>query len=697
MINITKTASKLVIGLLISSGLLINSGTMANGLLNHFDGMGPMPEQVQLPEPIDPNYVWDFQGLYFGPQASETPAPTPVNTAGQGNHLNIDDVKSVLAQGINQAGSLGQLATFAVVDRVGNVLAVYRMNGVDTQVTISSTVPVTVETGLDNIVLPSGANGDALAAISKAITGAYLSSSGNAFTTRTAGQIIQENFNPGEGNQPSGPLFGVQFSQLACSDFSLRYDPLKTIGPQRSPLGLSADSGGFPLYKNGEVVGGVGAISDNHYGVDKFILDFDTDNDEIIALAATLGYEPDEDVKASRITIDGKTLRYSDVTFNDVSIASQSAANFDGLSAGTLIAVDGYTDGVVKRGTVFANAESGIRAAERSEFAGLDAFVFVDENNVERYPPIAGSDTEQINGVAVLSAIEVGEILRSALDVANRARAQIRRPLGSQARVTIAVVDSQGTVLGMVRTRDAPVFGSDVSLQKARTSAFFSNTDAADFLNSITIETNYFDTNLMVKETIAIPDYVTAVKNFVGSGALSDGIAFSDRAGGNLSRPFYADGIQGNPHGPLSKSFVDDQWSIFSTGLQLDLVMNKVIEHVLFAAGVPDTTDTGNVCTETDSTRLANGIQIFPGSVPIYRGNQLVGGIGVSGDGIDQDDMISFLGVHNAAMVLGGSINNAPPDIRADTLTPQGTRLRYVQCPQSPFLNSTQENVCRGK
>jgi uncharacterized protein GlcG (DUF336 family) len=45
--------------------------------------------------------------------------------------------------------------------------------------------------------------------------------------------------------------------------------------------------------------------------------------------------------------------------------------------------------------------------------------------------------------------------------------------------------------------------------------------------------------------------------------------------------------------------------------------------------------------------RLQNGIQIFPGSVPIYRGNQLVGAIGVSGDGIDQDDMISFLGAHN--------------------------------------------------
>lgn len=534
-----------------------------------------------------------------------------------------------------------------------------------------------------------------MAAISKAITGAYLSSSGNAFTTRTAGQIIQEHFNPGEQNQPAGPLFGVQFSQLGCSDFSLRYDPLKTIGPQRSPLGLSADSGGFPLYKNGEVVGGVGAISDNHYGVDKFILDYDTDNDEIIALAATLGYEAPEDIKASRITVDGKTLRFSDVGFNDVSVTNQSPSNFDSLTIGSLIPVAGYTDGIVKRGTVFTDAESGVRA-DTQDYAGLDAFVFVDENNIERYPPIDGTDSGLINGVEALSANEVREILRSALDVANRARAQIRRPLGSQARVTISVVDTQGVALGIVRTRDAPMFGSDVSLQKARTAAFFSNSDAADFLNSITVPTNYLDTDLMVKETIAIPDYVTAVKNFVGIDALSDGTAFSDRAGGNLSRPFYADGINSNPNGPLSKSFIDDKWSVFSTGLQLDLVMNKVIEHVLFAAGAT-AVDTSNVCTEVNSSRLANGIQIFPGSVPIYRGSQLVGGIGVSGDGVDQDDMISFLGLHNAGITLSGSINNAPANIRADNLTPKGVRLRFVQCPQSPFLNSSEENVCRGK
>ena len=93
---------------------------------------------------------------------------------------------------------------------------------------------------------------------------------------------------------------------------------------------------------------------------------------------------------------------------------------------------------------------------------------------------------------------------------------------------------------------------------------------------------------------------------------------------------------------------------------------------------------------------VANGTQIFPGSVPIYRGNTLVGAIGVSGDGIDQDDMISFLSVHQAGELLG-SINNAPVMMRADQLTPNGTRLRYVQCPQAPFLDSNEQTPCGGK
>ena len=95
---------------------------------------------------------------------------------------------------------------------------------------------------------------------------------------------------------------------------------------------------------------------------------------------------------------------------------------------------------------------------------------------------------------------------------------------------------------------------------------------------------------------------------------------------------------------------------------------------------------------------LRNGIQIFPGSVPIYRGYTLIGGIGVSGDGVDQDDMISFLGLHRSGLLLDTGLGNAPPEIRADRLDipNQSSRLRFVNCPQLPFINSDETEVCDG-
>ena len=635
--------------------------------------------------------------------------------------LTVSDVETILSQAIAEAQSQGQQATIAVSDRVGNILAVYRMGDAANRTVLLATQVdsngmAVIDSGLEGISLPTPGvplNIDDQAAITKAITGAYLSSEGNAFSSRTASQIVQENFNPGEMNQPAGPLFGVQFSQFSCSDFTIDSAGI-TVGPKRSPLGLSADPGGLPLYKNGTPVGGIGVIADGLYSVDKVISDSDRDIDEMIAFAGTFNYSAPVDRRGDRVTADGKTFRFSDVGFSDLMSDPDSATPFSAIApaVGVLIPVFGYSDGSIRAGVAFGQAESGIRAEAVGFPSALDAFVFVDAANANRYPAIAGSD-------GLLTANEVQVVLEEALAVANRARAQIRRPLDSQARVTITVVDTLGEIVGVVRSRDAPVFGADVSVQKARTAAFFSSASAAGFLNAQP-DAKYFDISdvalsLTTREAVVLGDYVTAAQNFIPDpNALTDGaFAFSDRAGGNLSRPFYPDGLRGTNSGPLSKPA--GSWSVFSTGLQLDLVMNGVIQHVLnvatenagLAGAIPEINDRCSgidfnpetlAFTATGSTnQMANGSQIFPGSVPIYRGNTLIGGIGVSGDGVDQDDMISFLGVHNAGQRLNGSLNNAPAAIRADNLTPQGVRLRFVQCPQAPFLDSDEDNVCEGK
>ncbi|MFM9879467.1 MAG: heme-binding protein [Burkholderiaceae bacterium] len=580
--------------------------------------------------------------------------------------LSAAEVETILAQAVLEAQSRGARATIAVSDRVGNILGVYSMTGAAPTFRIDSQRGASG--GLENVdVLPSS-----FAAISKALTGAYLSSAGNAFSSRTASQIVQENFNPREANQPSGPLFGVQFSQFSCSDL-MRRETDAMLGPKRSPLGLSADPGGLALYKNGRVVGGVGVIADSLYGLDLNVVDIDADTDELIAIAGARGFFAPTQVQANRITADGRSLRYT-----DRSDINTGALNTPALStlAGTLTAVPGYFSLPVRAGAAFGLPSSGIRK-DTGTFAALNGYILVDSGNNNAYPPRAGTD-------GFLSAIETQQLLQSALEVANRTRAQIRQPAGQAAQVTISVVDSVGEVLGVVRSPDAPVFGTDVSLQKARSAAFFSHPGAAASLASLP-DAVY----LSPMATSPIAPYVTRLRAFLGRpAALSDGLAFSNRSIGNLARPFFPDGIAATAPGPLSKPFAE--WSVFNTGLQLDLSLNAVTNAALGDLAVGCTGLAG----------LRNGLQIFPGGFAVYRlsptGNQLIGALGISGDGVDQDDMIAFLGIRNAAVLLGTSLGHPPPAERADSLGLAGGQLRYVQCPQAPFNNSTEQNVCAG-
>jgi uncharacterized protein GlcG (DUF336 family) len=471
-------------------------------------------------------------------------------------------------------------------------------------------------------------------------------------------------------------------------------------GPKRSPLGLAGDPGGFPLYRSGTPVGGVGVVVDAVYGIDQNVLDIDRDTDEAVAFAAAGALAAPEDRRADRITADGKTLRFSDIRAEDLRSRIDAPPAFESLkgSVGQLVEVSGYNGTSVRAGTAFGQARSGIRA-DSQDYPGLDAFVLVDTVGNERYRPRAGTD-----GASALTANEVRAILSSALRVANRSRAQIRRPLDTPARVSISVVDSQGEILGLVRSRDAPVFGIDVSVQKARGAAFLSSTTAADRLNALPPAV-YLDRTLVRLREESLGQYVTALRRFLGlPNALADGAtAFSARAIGNLARPNYPDGVDGNPFGPLSRA--PGQWSPLNTGLQMDLVHNAVIQHVAFLRGL--TTDTPSQCggvggfdrgfAVTGAARiLANGIQIFPGAVPIYRGDQLVGAIGVSGDGVDQDDMVAFLGVARSRLTGSAAPNNAPLSRRSDQLVPNGARLRYVSCPQAPFLDSNEQEPCSG-
>lgn len=692
--------------------------------------------------------------------------------ANANSFLTVSDIQEVMSQAVHEAEALGAQATIAVTDRVGNVLAVYQMNGADNFLQISSTHDEgdPIDGGLDRVDLIPVVMGS----IAKAVTASFLSSEGNAFTSRTASQIVQDHFNPAEDFQPSGPLFGVQFSQLPCSDLSERFTPgsLPGIGPRRSPLGLSADPGGLPLFKGGTPVGAVGVMADGIYGLDKNIAgDLDRNLDELIAVAASMGFQPPVDRRANQITVLGKILRFSDAGVNELTTNPADAAPFTDIDegvSGRLVAVPGYFDGTqILSGTAFGQPASGIRAENGEVFGAgndLDAFLLVDEANNNRFPPIAGTDGNDPrlagSGVSPLQPNEVVEALRGAIATANRARAQIRRPLSSPIRVSVFVVDSNGVILGFARTRDAPIFGIDVSLQKARTAAFFSRPDAGTLLRPlpnaqyIVPETVALGATPVVNGALTLPgglesavlreetmgEYVDALQAFIGipvaleadinpltgqiepqfdpvSGeVITRKIAFSDRGNGNLSRPFYPDGIDDGPNGPLSKNPVINEWSIFSTGLQLDLIYNAVINHVAFVAGlvpfdVPQNCGGAAGITElftqdNSFMNVPNGIQIFPGSVPIYKQPEgsndpfdaiLVGGIGISGDGVDQDDLVGFFGLSQGSIASNGSFIQAPEEIRISAVEiPGQERTRFVNCPPKPFNDTDDDEVCDG-
>ena len=82
-------------------------------------------------------------------------------------------------------------------------------------------------------------------------------------------------------------------------------------------------------------------------------------------------------------------------------------------------------------------------------------------------------------------------------------------------------------------------------------------------------------------------------------------------------------------------------------------------------------------CTQGSQPPAPNqsGIVFFPGSVPLYANGVLVGGLGVSGDGVDQDDF---------ATSAGGALFHAPDQIHADNVFIEGVRLPYQKFPRDP-------------
>jgi uncharacterized protein GlcG (DUF336 family) len=491
--------------------------------------------------------------------------------------LTLADVNTVLAQAAKAASIYSPNSVIAVSDREGYILAVYGVSGP-----------------------PSGF--PVINAIDKAATAAYLSSNGEAFTSRTAGFIIQPHFPPGISNVAPGPLTGVGLSSLPFSDVNHFRTPANpTAGIANTSL--SGNPGGVPLYKNGVLVGGVGV--DSNPFLSALVFEAGDDIDENIAVMAQGGYGPPSTIVATQVLLNGIRLPYTDFAGAPVGTAALVPGNF----------LAGFP----------ATASPG------APFQTLFPNPFPDiPGGQVRNQIISSPIATPVNGQPRLTAAEVTTILHQAAQRAAVTRGAIRNPIGP-AEVFIVVIDyyantaapNAPAVLGSFRTPDATLFSYDVAAQKARTALFFSN-------------------NTMALSSRGV--------GFLAQGTYPPGI--DGTATGPYGPPTYGPSDPAFPANPLFPG---------TFGLQTSV-------SILPNAGIPLTPINGY---------LPNGITVFPGGFPLYRNGVLIGAVGVSGDGVDQDDIIA------ASATVGFE---APTAIRSDQFAFRGARLPYAKFPQNSSL-----------
>ncbi len=535
--------------------------------------------------------------------------------------LTVADVSAIIGHAVTRAVKVSPNSIIAVTDREGYVLGVWVVRG----------GPATVD--------------EIATAVSKAGTAAFLSSNQDAFTSRTAGFIIQQHFPPGVSNTSPGPLVGVGLSNLFFSDINKFKKGFPPIPPIFSPtpglaapfvLGTSLDGspGGVPLYKGGVLVGGVGVTGDGTpappiplnpvppiapllvpfippgplpplvRNENPFVFVAGSDRDEDVALAGQRGYAPSSAITADNVFINGIRLPY---------VGSSTK------TSKTISAVGNYDPNYPPTPSIFP--PPGLYPP--ATFSGVSGEI--------RQPIMNDPLVAPINGEPRLNAAEVSSIIDFAAKRVKITRAGIRLPIGTQMQVFITVVnnpDADGvppTVLGTFRTGEATLFSWDVAVQKARTTLFYSRHD------------------------------------FLGFGL---NIAMSTRCVGFLAQKNYPPGIDGNNPGPFFTE--QDALSGFA-GTE---------PNVSFAGTAASPTLPGALPAR-DGIRsdLPNGTTIFPGGFPLYRNGVLIGAIGISGDGVDQDDIVGASGTHDFL---------APMPIRSDEFFFRGTRLPYAKFPRDP-------------
>lgn len=244
------------------------------------------------------------------------------------------------------------------------------------------------------------------------------------------------------------------------------------------------------------------------------------------------------------------------------------------------------------------------------------------------------------DGVGITAA-EVQRIISDGLAEAATVRAAIRLPVGTRAKFVFAVADRDGNVVGLYRMPDATIFSIDVAVAKARNANYYAD-----------------PAKLQPQDTVD---------------GIPPGTALTARTFRYLGQPRFPEAIDGAPPGPFSQLNDDPNGTDRFTGLQIGPRLPASAYQSVLGY---DSFNPGTNFRDPTNVRNQDGIVFFPGSAPLYRGTRLVGGFGVSGDGVDQDDVTTFAGTDRFGVPTSV--------LRADQVLVRGIRPPYQKFDRNP-------------
>lgn len=251
---------------------------------------------------------------------------------------------------------------------------------------------------------------------------------------------------------------------------------------------------------------------------------------------------------------------------------------------------------------------------------------------------------------------------------------------GARTKMVLSVADKAGNVLGIFRMDDATIFSIDVSVAKARNTAYYADPTALqpeDKVDDDLIQPALLNAvrNQINPNGLGTPDIYADINSTVLFND-SQGLAFTNRTFRFLAEPRYPAGQDGTV--PPVFSILTDPGINITNG---DILRPDGVNIVQIPAKAFTSVSgfnafhVGRNFHDPDNIDNQNGIVFFPGSTPLYKNGILVGGFGVSGDGVDQDDVVTAFGMVGY---------DPPANLRADRVFYRGVRLPFQKFNRNP-------------